>query len=62
MAPNLRLRSGLDGRYAVAGVGFLWRGLSLDVSTASHEYLGSTYIVSLGYTPPKQTGANEPKP
>jgi hypothetical protein len=61
MAPNLTLRSGLDGRYAVAGVGFSWAGLFVDIGTASHEYLGSTYIVSLGYSLLKRTGANEQK-
>jgi hypothetical protein len=61
MTRSLRLRSGLSGRYAVAGLGILWQGLSVDVGTASHEYLGSTYIVSLGYELPKQKGPNGQK-
>ncbi len=62
MAPGLRLRSGLNGRYAVAGVGVSWAGLSVDVGTASHEYLGSTYIISLGYRLVKKTGLDGQTP
>lgn len=62
MSRNFRLRSGLDGRYAVAGVGFLWAGLSVDVGTASNEYLGSTYIISLGYKLAKPKGPDGQTP
>jgi hypothetical protein len=62
MAPGLMLRSGVDGRYAVAGVGFSWARLTVDVGTASHEYLGSTYVVSLGYRQAKPKGTDGKTP
>jgi hypothetical protein len=62
MSRSLRLRSGLNGRYAVAGIGILWEDLLVDVGTASHEYLGSTYIISLGYrmAKPKDSDGQTP--
>ena len=59
LAPGVVLRSGLDGRYAVAGVGFTRAGISVDLGTTSHEYLGSTYVVSLGYSYAKKKAADE---
>lgn len=58
LAPGFVLRSGLDGRYAVAGFGISRAGLSVDLGTASHEYLGSTYIISLGYSHFKKAVSN----
>ena len=60
LAPGFVLRSGLDGRYAVAGIGLSRSGLSVDLGTASHEYLGSTYVVSFGYSREKKSVTNEP--
>jgi hypothetical protein len=49
--PNLHLRGGVDGRYLTGGFGILWRSIRLDVAMASHEMLGSTYVLSIGYMP-----------
>lgn len=62
VSPSLVLRSGVDGTHAVGGMGVRWTGLSIDVGVASHERLGSTYTISLGYSPPKKTGPNAQKP
>lgn len=55
--PNVRLRSGLRGRHATGGFGINWKGVGVDVGVASHEYLGATYIVSVGY---RQPGSRNP--
>lgn len=49
--PNLHLRAGADGRYLTAGFGVLWRGIRLDATMASHDLLGSTYVLSIAYLP-----------
>jgi hypothetical protein len=46
------LRSGITGRYASAGFGLAYRGITLDVGFSSHDVLGATYIVTFGYGPP----------
>lgn len=49
---ELRLRTGVLGRYATGGVGVFWRGVSVDIGLSTHEFLGSTYVVTIGYSPP----------
>jgi len=46
------LRSGISGRYASAGFGLAYRGITFDVGLTSHDVLGATYVVTFGYGPP----------
>jgi hypothetical protein len=49
--PNLILRGGMDGRFAVGGFGVWWRGVRADVSVSSHDRLGATYVFTIAYLP-----------
>jgi hypothetical protein len=48
---NLHLRGGVDERSAAGGFGVLWRGIRVDVTMASHDRLGATYLFSIGWLP-----------
>jgi hypothetical protein len=48
---RLFIRSGMDGRYASAGIGARWSGIALDVSVRSHETLGASTLFTIGYAP-----------
>lgn len=50
---HVDLRSGVSGRNATAGVGFQLSGVTVDVSVASHQELGASYIMTLGFGNPR---------
>lgn len=52
MNRHLALRSGVSGGAASGGIGVGWRGAVFDAGFRSHEILGTSYVVSVGYTPP----------
>lgn len=52
LGPNLDIRSGVGRGLAAGGVGISWRGMTLDAGFSSHEFLGSSYVVTVGYAPP----------
>jgi hypothetical protein len=49
--PNLYLRGGVCDGVASGGFGVLWRSVRVDVTMASHETLGATYLFSIGWLP-----------
>lgn len=51
LTPNLEIRSGVGRGSAAGGIGVEWGGITVDAGFASHEYLGSSYIVTVGYSP-----------
>jgi hypothetical protein len=51
MGPFLALRSGMGDGAAAGGIGVAWRGVTLDAGFSSHEFLGSSYILTVGYSP-----------
>jgi hypothetical protein len=51
LGPYLDVRSGVGWGSAAGGVGIAWRNLTFDAGFSSHEYLGSSYVVTVGYTP-----------
>jgi hypothetical protein len=52
MGPYLDLRTGLGRGSATGGVGVSWKAITLDAGFSSHEFMGSSYVVTVGYTPP----------
>jgi hypothetical protein len=52
LGPHLDVRTGVGRGSASGGVGVSWGSVSLDAGFASHEFLGSSYVVTVGYTPP----------
>jgi hypothetical protein len=52
LGPHLDLRSGVGRGLAAGGVGVSWGGISLDAGFSSHEVMGSSYVVTVGYSPP----------
>jgi hypothetical protein len=59
LGTHVQLRTGLDGRYATMGLGVAWSGINLDVGMTSHEWLGASYIVTIGYAPPRPVNPYE---
>jgi hypothetical protein len=47
----LDIRTGVGWGSAAGGIGIAWRNLAIDAGYSSHEYLGSSYVVTVGYTP-----------
>jgi len=62
LTPNLEIRSGVGRGAAAGGIGVEWGGITVDAGFASHEYLGSSYIVTVGYSPgsPRDPYAQSP--
>lgn len=56
------LRSGISGRYASAGFGLAYRGITFDVGFTSHDVLGATYLVTFGFGPPRPELPYAPNP
>lgn len=52
LGPYLDLRTGVGRGQAAGGVGLAWGAVTLDAGYASHEFLGSSYVVTVGYAPP----------
>jgi hypothetical protein len=46
---GLQLRSGLNGGNVCGGAGLIVSGVIVDVGVASHEDLGASYVLSIGY-------------
>lgn len=51
LVPGLDLRTGVARGAASGGVGLSWGAVTLDAGFSSHEYLGSSYVLTVGYTP-----------
>lgn len=52
LGPYLDVRSGVGAGTAGGGIGISWGNVSVDAGYSSHEFLGATYVITLGYTPP----------
>lgn len=52
LGPHLVLRSGVGNGLAAGGIGLGWCGVAVDAGFSSHEYMGSSYVVTVGYSPP----------
>lgn len=52
LGTHLDLRTGVARGSAAGGVGVSWGSVTLDAGFSSHEFLGSSYVVTVGYTPP----------
>jgi hypothetical protein len=48
--PYLQLRSGVNAEGVSGGMGALISGVLVDVGVSSHEAIGLTYVLSVGYT------------
>lgn len=54
--PGFQLRSGLDGGNIGGGAGLFVSGVVVDIGVASHDVLGASYVLSIGYRFPVRTG------
>ncbi|NIM18992.1 MAG: hypothetical protein GTO51_01245 [Candidatus Latescibacteria bacterium] len=58
---GLRIRSGLNRGDVTGGVGLLLSGLNVDIGVSSHDVLGTSYMISVGYSLPHKGAVVEPK-
>ncbi len=58
---SLRIRSGFDGSDVTGGIGLYVSRVCVDIGVSSHEVLGTSYMVSVGYSLPGKEAAGEEK-
>jgi hypothetical protein len=57
--PGFQLRSGLNDGNVGGGAGLLVSGVIVDIGVTSHDALGATYVLSIGYRFPSGTGEDD---
>lgn len=51
LGPYLDVRSGVGRGLASGGVGLSWGSVTLDAAFSSHDFLGNSYVITLGFSP-----------
>ncbi len=57
--PGFQLRSGLNDGNVGGGAGLFVSGVVVDVGVTSHDTLGASYVLSIGYRFPVKTGEDD---
>ncbi len=58
---GLQMRSGVSKSDVTGGIGVLVSNIRVDVGVSSHEVMGWSYVVSVGYSVPGREAADEAK-